>query len=478
MTVKRSLQQKLFDAIKSVRQMNVLHERDTVTDIPVPKQLHRNLLTVLLGFLFLHLMTSNARSQTSQLPEGWSASQDGSNTIYKPANLPDGNTFSMTVFPTEDLRGRDLPSWFSQRVQADLQQRGVPAKLTPPQRSPSGLVSETLQFHDKSGQVWTLIYAAAQSPDGPAHFCAMISNLRQSSLAPNITAAGNIFGQRLALARTGGATPPSNGAATNRSSDAAEQPRSAAGNGSGIRASQSGARISDAEIEAVLHGGYGTTTVYGYQYVESVSLLLKDGWEYSDLTVPPEDLDAEASKRSEPQKWHHWREQGGHYFIQETNGAWTQLQADRVRPLESGSSLNKSLMHRDAKSFGGMGATVTTKTIALLPTGRFERSSGFIGGTGTVQSAGGFSSGAASYSDRSGSRSAASGTYSGSDSSVTARSARSGEGDGSATGTYHVSGYALELDSANGQRQRFLAFYSSEGKHDVYIGTVTFSVGR
>jgi hypothetical protein len=440
--------------------------------------MHPNLLTILLGFLLLHLTTSNASSQTSQLPEGWSASQDGSNTIYKPANLPDGNTFSMTVFPAEGLAGRDLLSWFSQNVQADLQQREVSAKLTPPQRSPSGLVSEMLQFHDRRGQLWTLIYAGAQNPDGPAQFCAMISNLPQSSLTPNISAAGNIFGQRVALAKTGGAASSATSVATNRSGGAAEPPRSAGGNGSGIHASQPGAGISDAQIETVLHGGYGTTTVYGYQYVEFVGLLLKNGWEYSDLTVPPEDLDADASKRAEPQKWHHWKQQGGHYFIQETNGTWTQLEADRVRPLESGSSLNKNLIYRDAKSFGGMGATVTTKTIAFFPTGRFERSSGFLGGTGAVQSAGGFSAGAASYGDRNGSGSAASGTYSGSGSSVTARSARSGGGDGSPTGTYHVSGYALELDSANGQRQRLLAFYPFEGKPDVYIGNVTFSVGR
>ncbi len=440
--------------------------------------MHRNPFTIFLGFLFFLFVTSNAGSQTSQLPEGWSATQDGANTIYKPANLPDGNTFSMTISPAEDLTGQDLLSWFAQHVEADLRWRGVSAKLTPPQRSPSGLVSETLQFHDNRGQVWTMIYAAAQSPDGPTHFCAMISNLPQSLLTSSITAAGKIFGEHVTMAKTGGAASLATNAATNASNAAATSPQNAGGNGSGISSSQPETGVADTQIEAVLHGGYGTTTVYGFQYVESVSLLLKDGWEYSGLTMPPEDLDVEASQRAEPQKWHHWKQQGGHYFIQEANGVWTQLQADRVRPLESGSSLSKSLIYRDTKSFGGMGATVTTKTIALFPTGRFERSSGFIGGTGAVQSAGGFSSGTASYSDRSGSRSAASGTYSGSGSSVTARSAQSGGADGSATGTYQVSGYALELHSANGQRRRFLAFYPSEGKPDVYIGDVTFSVGK
>lgn len=352
-------------------------------------------------------------------------------------------------------------------------------KQTLPQRSPSGLVSETLQFRDRHGKVWTYIYAAAQNPNGLAQFCVMISDLPPSSLTPDITAAGNIFGQSVALARKGGAAAsPAANAVTNRSDDAVESPGSTAEHNSGNPVSRQGSGISDAQIEAVLHGGYGTSTVNGFRYVESVELLLRDGWEYSGLTVPPEDLDAETSKRVEPQKWRHWKQQGSHYLVQEPNGAWTQLQADRVRPLESGSSLNADLMHRDATRFGGMGAVISTRTITLYPTGRFERSSGFIGGTGAVQSAGGFSAGAASYSDRNGSGSAASGSYSGSGSSVTARSARSGGGDGSATGTYRVSGYALELDSANGQRQRLLAFYPFEGKSDVYIGNVTFNVRK
>jgi hypothetical protein len=375
--------------------------------------LRSSLGNALLAFLFVHFMTSNARSQTSQLPEGWSTLKDGSNSVYKPVNLPDGNAFSMTVFPAEDLRGRDLLGWLAQHVEADLHQRGVSARLPPPQLGSSGLASETLHFQDRRGQDWIFIYAAAQSPNGPAQFCAMISNLPQSTLTTYISAAGKIFAQSVALAKMAGAPPSATSVASNRSgSNSTEPGRNIAENGSEIRPSPPGAGISDTEIQAVLHGGYGTTTVYGYQFVESVHLLLKNGWEYSDLRVPPEDLDAEAARRAEPQRWHQWKQQGGNYFIQETNGAWTKLQADRVRPLESGASLNKSLIHRDAKQFGGMGSTITTKTIAFLPTGRFERSASFIGGTGAVQSAGGFSAGAGSYNDKNGSRSVASGAYS------------------------------------------------------------------
>src|SRR5579862_1998104 len=128
-------------------------KRSALSSVPTKVlALRSSVANALLAFLFVHFMTSTARSQTNQLPEGWSTSKDGPNTIYKPTNLPDGNTFSMTVFPAEDLRGGDLPGWLAQHVEADLHQRGVSARLSPPQRGSSGLVSETLHFQDRRGQ--------------------------------------------------------------------------------------------------------------------------------------------------------------------------------------------------------------------------------------------------------------------------------------------------------------------------------------
>jgi hypothetical protein len=58
---------------------------------------------------------------------------------------------------------------------------------------------------------------------------------------------------------------------------------------------------------------------------------------------------------------------------------------------------------------------------------------------------------------------------------VTATSrSRPAAGDQSAIGTYRVSGNLLELDAANGQVQRLLAFYPFVGKPQVYIDGTTF----
>jgi hypothetical protein len=39
-----------------------------------------------------------------------------------------------------------------------------------------------------------------------------------------------------------------------------------------------------------------------------------------------------------------------------------------------------------------------------------------------------------------------------------------------------ITGYTLELDCANGQTQRLLAFYPFPGKPQIFIGQVTFNV--
>jgi hypothetical protein len=218
------------------------------------------------------------------------------------------------------------------------------------------------------------------------------------------------------------------------------------------------------------------STATGYQYVESVDLLLSDGWEYSGLTGPPEDLNAEASRRAEPRKWHRWQKQGSAVYL-EVNGSWSKLDGDLVRPLESGSTIHKNLVHRNATTFVGMGGTVGTDRISFYPNGHFERSANVLAGSGVVQSSGGFSGGASSVTNRNGTSASSSGTYAGPGGSVTARSSRSsGAGAGAATGTYRITGYTLELDCANGQTQRLLAFYPFPGKPQIFIGQVTFNV--
>jgi hypothetical protein len=412
---------------------------------------------------------SFADAQTPPVPAGWRASTAGPNATYQPENLPAGKSFVLTIPPPQSLGGQTLASWFTAQVLADLQHRGAQAQIGNPQSNPDGTLLLLVPYTDHGGQSWIAVYAAAAGPNG-AQFCSMISNLPPQEMKTYIRSGATIFGETVKQASEH--TSPSS--STDRSQSASSAAPGHSGGSTPMAAPPSGDL--HVPIAGIFHEGRGMTTATGYQYVESVDLLLTDGWEYSGLTRPSEDLNVEASKQSEPQKWHHWRQQGGTYYL-EVNGRWTKLDGDLVRPLESGSSLRRNLVHRNAQTFVGMGGTIGTDRISFYPDGHFERSANVLAGSGTVQASGGFSAGASSATGRNGTSSSSSGTYSGSSGSVTARSNRSTTaGAGAATGKYKVSGYTLELDCADGQVQRFLAFYPFPGKPQIFIANVTFSV--
>jgi hypothetical protein len=459
---------------RTVIRSGVANRSMIATTAAVPRDLPHVLLALLLSvlasFLFIAGTASLTNAQSLPAPGGWTASTTGPIAIYKPDNLPHGKTFQLTVQPPQSLAGQPLNAWFTAQVQADLQERGAEAHVGNPQANPDGTLLLLVPYRDRAGQKWTAVYAVATRPDG-AQICSMISDLPPQEMKTYILSGATIFGETVKQAHGGPGPSPlkddshSGGSfATNSTND------------NSVRAGQPGASVPESEIAGMFHEGRGMTTATGYQYVESVDLLLSDGWEYSGLTGPPEDLNVEASKRAEPQKWHRWRRQGGDIYLQ-VNGSWSRLEGDLVRPLESGSVLHKNLVHRNATNFVGMGGTVGTDRISFYPDGHFERSANVRSGSGAVQASGGFSGGASSRSSRNGTTSSAYGTSSGAGGSVTARSSRSEAGGaGAATGTYRITGYTLELDCANGQEQRLLAFYPFPGKPQIFIANVTFSV--
>jgi hypothetical protein len=429
------------------------------------------LLSALTSVLFIAGAAPLSSAQSSSSPAGWTASTTSPIAIYKPDNLPVGKTFQLTIQSPQTLAGQPLIAWFTAQVKADLRERGAVAHIGNPQTNPDCTLLLPVPYRDGAGQNWTAVYAVAMRPDG-AQICSMISNLAPPEMKTYIRSGATIFGETVKQARGGQSPSPlkddshSGGSAVVNST-----------NGNSVGAAQPGAGdgVPESAIAGILHEGRGTTTATGYQYVESADLVLSDGWEYSGLTGPPEDLNVEASKHAEPQKWHRWRRQGGAIYLQ-VGSSWSSLDGDLVRPLESGSVLNQNLVHRNATTFVGMGGTVGTDRINLYPNGRFERNANVLAGSGTVQASGGFSGGASSRTSRNGTTASAYGTSAGASGSVTARSSRSGAGGaGAAIGTYRITGYTLELNCANGQVQRLLAFHPFPGKPQVFIGNVTFS---
>jgi hypothetical protein len=421
----------------------------------------------------------------SSAPEGWTITEEGGNAVYRPGNLPAGQSFVLTAKPFQNLQGQPFESWFAAQSQADLAERGTPAGAPQKSVARSEVLTQTQFFTDRAGKRWFVMYSASLAANGKAQFASMITDLPTSLAVPYVRAGATILGYNLKAANENNSTTPAipsqpaNHAIQAQNASPANRQNSATPNTdtNALRtAPDSGVPLS--QIEAVLHEGRGVSTAMGFQYQESADLLLKDGWEYSSLDLPPEDLSVEAARRLHPERWHQWRRQGGDIYIQDQRtGQWSKLDAETARPLEQ--SLHVHLIHRGSYSFGGMGSYNTANGITFSADGRFERSNSVLAGSGTVQAAGGFSGGTSSYQDRNGRSASTVGTYSGGVGAAGAYShSQSRTGDGTASGTYKISGYTLELDSANGQVQRFLAFYPFSNKPEIYLNGTTFNPSR
>lgn len=381
-------------------------------------------------------------AQPVPAPAGWTVSHSGANWVYTPT----GRTFTLTIEPVQPLGGQDLDHWLAAHAQADASGRGTIIGSPSTQHSANGPLVTQLSYRDIQGTQWIALYTASLRDNG-VQFSSIVTSLPASQAMAYVKTAGAIVG-----------------------SATTAQPSTASAAGAAAGPALTSSPSGDGPIAAVMHEGRGESTVNGYQFIESADLLLKDGWAYIGLTVPPEYLDEAASKQREPTKWHRWKSSGNDVLI-ETGGQWSKLVADRARPLPSGAALNISLMHRKSFGFGGMGSVNSMQTIALSSSGHYERSSGTIAGTGAVQAGGGFSGGAGSFQNQNERRSSASG----SNGTVTTTSSSRGAGDANLAGTYKVSGYTLELDGAGGVVQHVLAFYPFSDNKSIYIDGVTYN---
>jgi hypothetical protein len=428
-------------------------------------------LTIIVLSAFL---SSLAFSQAVTAPAGWTSRQNGAAQEFIPDAHPNGE-FTLDVYV--DSPSPIADQWFNRRIEQDIARRGRPVQTGRVNRSPNGLLSVADTFRDASGKPYVVMYQGFAQPGRNAVFGIVRSPINTASYLSYIQQSGLIIGK---FVRTSAAPQLSQSASVGPSASGgpaqptpnqvqtreAERLRA-------IAVAQPGSGVQPSQISVLLYEGRGESTVLGYQYVETVHLVLTDGWACSHLEVPPSELNVEASRRLEAEKWHRWQNAGAKYRFQDSKtGVWQDVAADPVQPLPA--RLSSRLKTVKAYSFGGMGGSVFSRTIVFTPDGRYKRSNGAIQGSGAVQAAGGFNGSAASVQDKYGRRSSAGGANG---SVAVATSSASAAGGGGMTGSYSVSGYTLELRGDDGGIQRILAFYPfpREDKSRIFLGDTTFN---
>ena len=209
-----------------------------------------------------------------------------------------------------------------------------------------------------------------------------------------------------------------------------------------------GKGVQAGDIEALLYYGYNADYGAGLTFEEEQRLVLKDGWAYDNLRVPPADLDVAASRKNEPELWHQWRKSGDDYEI-EKNGAWKKLPGIAVRSAKAGETLNRSYTY-SASGGSYYGGYVLFKTLEFKPDGTFTTSDhssthANTNGLGQISSEG-IGSGAISH-----------GT--------------SGSNGG---GHYKLDGYTIEMTQPDGSTARQLFFFWA-GDKNISIGGATYA---
>jgi len=215
-------------------------------------------------------------------------------------------------------------------------------------------------------------------------------------------------------------------------------------------------------------------------------LLLKDGTGYRN-TIPPDELNVQASRQLEPKRWVKWRKPwlGGDYEILGPNDKnWRRLSQGWIaQPARPGERLNGTYTHAAAYGNWMTGGATHSSTWRFNGDGTFETSYYGSSATGALQAANGSVMGSTAHGNAKGS----SATSSVSDSASLNPSAtpvaaggntrRTNDG-ASRVGRYRLKGWVLEVERNNGQTDRHFVTFEGSKRNTIDIDSTPFSVSK
>jgi hypothetical protein len=217
-----------------------------------------------------------------------------------------------------------------------------------------------------------------------------------------------------------------------------------------------------ADIAGVLYHGRGAVGGDGnFTFKEDAIVLLRDGWAYDRLDVPPSDLDLKASRELEPQNWLRWRRAGSGFEVQaqddhgKPKGEWRVAGGSLKAPWPAGAKLSGIYTTASFVGSAALGGTYFRNSHIFHDDGRYQDSNLTQSGSGSMAAQmNGFSAGGSSHSGASGTQSSAGG---GNQSVAVATSSRRDDG-AEHRGRYSVDGYTLEIRYDSGRVSRMLSF--------------------
>jgi hypothetical protein len=431
----------------------------------------------------LVLLAAAASAGASGLPEGWRATPAVGGTLYEAVDLPRGHVFSLLAPAPVPVGDASTQQAFERAKREAL--GGLDGAL----RCESAVVESTsVRQQCRSGSL-NVSFVMLPVRGGVAQLLRIVAAGDEAALERrkegfSVAMKRETERWREAATRSGGtasattprtqATSPAKAPPSDRALAEASRTEARAVIERAIRTAP-GKGLKPGDYDTVLFSWDQRYQVSGLQYSETVYLLMKDGSAYAGLAIPPEDFDAAASRRLQPDRWVQWRRDGGKYQVRrDTASEWKTLKAWPAVPGRRDERLNGTFTHSSYASYGGLGGWSSTDSLVFGADGRFESLSHTSHGTGVVQAGNGYTGSAAGGHSGKGSWGSGSGTQgpgAGGDGGTVTAGTHSTRNDGSAyTGRYRIDGWRLELQRDNGTVEHQLFLYTTDKRDDLHIG--------
>lgn len=222
-----------------------------------------------------------------------------------------------------------------------------------------------------------------------------------------------------------------------------------------------GKGVAERDIAFVLWTWYQPS---GESLVENLHLLLKDGTGYSNLDLPPDELDMGAARRMKPERVIQWRRSGKEWQIKDHDDKdWRTISGSPATPASTGQRIAGTYTHSWYSILGGGSSQ---NRFHFQPDGSFEQSGKSVFGTGAMAAANGVAGMATSGYSRGGSTSTSSVSAVGAGAGGTTRERRNGA---DFVGRYRLEGWTMLVERESGGTERVLFAFNGDQQRAVFI---------
>ncbi|MDO5091017.1 MAG: hypothetical protein Q4D61_05680 [Cardiobacteriaceae bacterium] len=392
--------------------------------------------------VLLALVCAFSLAQALELPAGWQRRHDGNATVFTPQDSA-GKTYFLMAFDPLPSGGIAAQEWLP-AVAAKLS-AGYGNVLDRGEVRGEAGIATLAQRIDVAGKTVQALYTAFARDGDEMQLLLLLSEEDAALFAAHQEQSQAIMAALYAQAQgkdAQGKVAPS---------------------GNGEWRSAPGAGVQADAIEALLHHGDLEYVGIDLHFVETQTLLLKDGSAYTNLKVPPADLDLATARQHDAAHWTRWRKTGDGYDI-ETDGAWQKAPGSAVRAATAGETLNGTYTYSAASGNVYSGGRVYFHYLTFHRDGSYEDSDYQIAGQSNVNSS-------ITVSPHGTTASVATGNG-----SVHLADTRQ-EKTADKGGRYQLDGHTLILTRDDGSRERLLFFFWAEDDENLSIGGKTYTRG-